>query len=526
MINPVLAVHPKGEAFSAPATFPPPHRVDTFGGAVEVHWEPSPAVTRHGLLAYFIDFFKTSNTWTEFVDSCPLTYTSPNAPNKAEILATIAYSILTGQRRYSHITALSGDSVIAGLFGVATLRSEDSVRRAFEDVDDDAITTWIDQQMDRTFAPLLEQEWVLDLDATIKTLYGRQEEARVGYNPTKPGRPSHVYQVMVLAAGKLVLNIDTQAGNQSASEYAQPTLWGWLDSRDRKLWPTFLRGDIAARQLENDEMMAGAEWRQLPYLFKLKQTRNVARTITRLAKNKKAEWQTAGQGWEGVETELRLQGWTRERRIIVLRRKLAEPAVKSSGKSGGQPCLPGMAVEQSGGDWYEYAVLVTSWEQSDLGVLAQAYRDRADAENMFDELKTHRPPVRGWTGYTTKDLKRSQLMARLVALHYNWWGIYTRIGTGATHREAITTRPALMEGVAQQSEHARTVKLKMTSLHGKAKKIAGFLNGISSYLRRFLEGAEQLEPAARWPAMPRQIFWHFRGGPPPLGGRARPQAAG
>ena len=302
-INPVLAVHPKGESSSVPASFPAPHRVDTLGGSVEVHWERAPAVTRHGLLAYFIDFLKTSNTWSEFVDSCPLTYSSPNAPNKAEILATMVYAILTGQRRYSHITALSGDSVMAGLFGVDTFRSEDSVRRAFEDADEDAITAWIDQQMDRTFAPLLEQEWVLDLDATIKTLYGHQEEARVGYNPTKPGRPSHVYQVMVLAAGKLVLNVDTQAGNQSASEYAQPTLWGWLDARDRKLWPTLLRGDIAHA---NEKMMAGAEERQLPYPFKLRQTQNVARTIARLAKNKKAEWQNAGQGWEGVETELQL----------------------------------------------------------------------------------------------------------------------------------------------------------------------------------------------------------------------------
>ena len=72
-INPVLAVHPKGESSSVPASFPPPHRVDTLGGSVEVHWERAPAVTRHGLHAYFIDFLKTSNTWSEFVDSCPLT---------------------------------------------------------------------------------------------------------------------------------------------------------------------------------------------------------------------------------------------------------------------------------------------------------------------------------------------------------------------------------------------------------------------------------------------------------------------
>jgi hypothetical protein len=517
--KPALPRHPKGEPSSSLVEFPPPHRVDTLGGSVEVHWEPAPAVTRHGLLAYFIDFLKTSNTWTEFVDSCPLTYSSPNAPLKAEVLATIVYSILTGQRRYSHITALSGDSVMAGLFGVATFRSEDSVRRAFEDADDDAITAWIDQQMDRTFSPLLEQEWVLDLDATIKTLYGHQEEARIGYNPTKPGRPSHVYQVMVLAAGKLVLNVDAQAGNQSASEHAQPTLWGWLDARDRKLWPTLIRGDIAHA---NEKMMAGAEQRQLPYLFKLRQTQNVARTIARLARNKKAEWQNAGQGWEGVETELQLQGWTRQRRVIVLRRKLAEPPVKATGKGGAQACVPGTVVEQANGDWYEHAVLVTSWEQSDVRVLAQAYRDRADAENMFDELKNQW----GWTGYTTRDLKRSQLMARLVALTYNWWGIYTRIGTADKHREAITTRPELMEGVAEQTEHARTVKLKMTSLHGRAQRIARLLSRITSYLRSFLGDAEQLEPKERWAVMLRQIFWRFCGGTPPLGGEISPQIAG
>jgi hypothetical protein len=31
------------------------------------------------------------------------------------------------------------------------------------------------------------------MDATVKPLYGYQEEAGVGYNSGKPGRPSHVY---------------------------------------------------------------------------------------------------------------------------------------------------------------------------------------------------------------------------------------------------------------------------------------------------------------------------------------------
>ena len=41
--------------------------------------------------------------------------------------------------------------------------------------------------------PLLSEPWILDVDTTVKPLYGHQEGAVVGYNPKKPGRPSHCY---------------------------------------------------------------------------------------------------------------------------------------------------------------------------------------------------------------------------------------------------------------------------------------------------------------------------------------------
>lgn len=39
---------------------------------------------------------------------------------------------------------------------------------------------------------LSAQEWILDVDATVKPLYGHQEGAVLGFNPHKPGRPWHV----------------------------------------------------------------------------------------------------------------------------------------------------------------------------------------------------------------------------------------------------------------------------------------------------------------------------------------------
>ena len=55
---------------------------------------------------------------------------------------------------------------------------------------------------------------------------------------------------------------------------------------------------------------------------------------------------------------------------------------------------------------YECAVLVTDFVH-DVPALAQLYRDRADSEIAFDELKNQW----GWGGFATEDIKRCRLSA-------------------------------------------------------------------------------------------------------------------
>jgi hypothetical protein len=191
--------------------------------------------------------------------------------------------VLSGQRGYAHITAIRNDMLLPQWLGMEKLRSEDSVRRAFEKQDEAALTLWMDQQMSATYDALLDTVWVLDVDATVKTLYGKQEEAKVGYNPFKPGRPSHVYHAMVLTKAQLVLNVDVHAGNQTASAYAQPGILGSLDSRRPEQQTWLIRGDIA---YSGEEMLMAREARGQRYLFKLRQTKRVEQLILRLAKEK------------------------------------------------------------------------------------------------------------------------------------------------------------------------------------------------------------------------------------------------
>ena len=58
-------------------------------------------------------------------------------------------------------------------------------------MEEEASANWLQQHLKASYEPLLKEPWVLDVDTTVKVLYGHQQDAVVGYNPTKPGRPSH-----------------------------------------------------------------------------------------------------------------------------------------------------------------------------------------------------------------------------------------------------------------------------------------------------------------------------------------------
>ena len=128
--------------------------------------------------------------------------------------------------------------------------------------------------------------------------------------------------------------------------------------------------------------MASCEGAGLDYLFKLRLTQGARRLAERLMG--RDEWEDAGQGWSGIEAELRLQGWSRTRRVVVLRRRLPGTVALTRVDDGQGDLF--WADAPPGTKVWEFAVLATSLDL-EVRSVAQLYRDRADAENGFDELK-------------------------------------------------------------------------------------------------------------------------------------------
>ena len=482
--------------------------LDTFGGRIHVEWDPAAAVTPLGQLPFFIEFLKVSGLFEAWVADCPLSYSSNNGSDKREVLATFLLSILAGHQRYAHITAIRQDGIHPQLLGVSKLVSEDSARRALERMDETAATAWLDQHLGRTTRPLLSTPWVLDLDATVKCLYGKQEGAVAGYNPKKPGRPSHSYHSALMANTRLALAVEVMPGNETAPLHSMPGIWTWIDSLPKEQRPALLRGDIA---YGNEAVLREAEARGQPYLTKLRLTANVKKLIKKLFQSN--HWEDAGQGWQGLEDTLTLSGWSRARRVVVLRRKLTgEILLTGKDEDQGQFAFIEGDVPTAR---YEYAVLVTSTTHEVL-TLAQLYRDRADAENNFDELKNQW----GWGGFTTQDLARCRIMARMVALVYNWWTLFVRLAHPHKHFEAISSRPLLLHGVATQTRHAGQTRLTITSTHAKAASIQAVLTNLADFLNTLKAAAEQLTDAQRLRAILTRAFAKFLlispSHPPPL----------
>ena len=109
--------------------------VDTMGGRIQVHWDQTSQATPNGQLVFFAEFLQATGLYQEWLESCPLVYTSGNSFNLTDILGTWLLAILAGHKRYAHITALRGDGVCPELLGMTKIVSEDALRRALARMD-------------------------------------------------------------------------------------------------------------------------------------------------------------------------------------------------------------------------------------------------------------------------------------------------------------------------------------------------------------------------------------------------------
>lgn len=501
------------------ATTTTPIDIPAFGGRLDVRWDPRSQVTPWGGLAYFVSYLKTSGLFDRLVEDAPFHYTSPNAPEVRDVVGTAVLAIVCGFTRYVHINRLRNDTVLAALLGLGRVVCEDSVRRALKSADERELDAWLARHEKDVFDRLVAYRYVIDIDNTVKPVFGHQEGAELGYNPQKPGRPSHNFHSYFIGSVRISLGVDVLPGKRHSGICGMPRLWEIIDGLPAGRKPRLLRGDVG---YGGDENMCEAERRGLTYLFKIRRTKTVLSLFRKMENDR--DWADAGAGWEAKESEIALGGWNRPRRGILLRRPSKDarrPAAATQPGRRGRPKknAPVLVqpefdfVEDKVGRCWDCCTLVTNDEKLDAASLAQVYRDRGDCENNFDEYKNQY----GWGGFVTKDLKPCRAIARLIAVVANWWNVFCRLADGDRHLEPTTSRPMYMGVVGRLVTSGRRRLLRLTSTHLKAGEIQSSLMRIGAFMNRISAIAEQLDFNRIWELIILAAFRKWLGGDRPGG---------
>jgi hypothetical protein len=511
-----------GQAIEEGAFATDPMSVLTPGGRFQVRWDERGNVTAIGQVGFFAEFLDMAELFQNWVRDCPLAYSSGNAPEVRDVLGTWMLSILDGQWRYAHVASLRGDAVAPDLLGMTRLVGDESLRRGLKliapapkarDTEEQQAQQqaqlkraeeWMETSLLDSVKHALTTDWILDCDPTVKVLYGHQSGAEIGYNPHKPGRPSHTVHTYWVANLRLVLMVQVQGGKSTSAAHSLPGLKKLILGLPADKRPRLVRGDCA---FGTERVMGELEELDQRYLFKLKQSTNVKRLVNRHWPV--TGWCAVGQGWEAHEDHLKLDGWTKTRRVVVMRRQVNKDilveTIKRKGAKRNSASNQGTKPQQTRLDLvdlndpikvWEYAVLVTNTLYL-LDAIGQLYRDRADCENGFDELKNQW----GWGGYSTQDIERCNLSAQAVALVYNWWSWYMRLAHPKGRLEAITSRPLLLAAVGRLTEHAGQKRLLLSVTHAAVDQVKALISNVRNGLQHVRATAPQLPDGNRWRAL-------------------------
>ncbi len=133
-----------------------------------------------------------------------------------EIIEGFWLSIWTGASRFIHADWLRYDTVLQEIFGFKKMPSQSTYSRFFGKFSWQR-NTEVFTKLNKWFFKKIDLDTLtLDLDSTIITRYGKQQGARKGYNPKKPGRNAHHPLIAFLSETRMVINAWMRPGNTSS----------------------------------------------------------------------------------------------------------------------------------------------------------------------------------------------------------------------------------------------------------------------------------------------------------------------
>ena len=290
-----------------------------------------------------------------------------NRYSTTEAILALVYPVILGLGRIETTQLLRRNGVFQYLTGLPAYPDPQSLRRflgRFAEAGVADFLTLHDQLRQRLVGhPEPLSTMIFDLDSTVLTVYGHQEQAAVGFNPKKRGRPSYLPLLCVEGQTGDCWAADYHPGNTHVATVTIP-LW---DAARAKVPPSVrtvrVRADSA---FYAGEIIEALEARRAGYTIVARMTRPLQQRVAA------AQYQPVGGGVSLAEFAYQPQGWPGSRRFVAVRRPVPE-------EPSWQLSLFRMGA-------YVYRVIVTNLDLTPLHVW-RFYNARAEAELVIREMK-------------------------------------------------------------------------------------------------------------------------------------------
>ena len=285
---------------------------------------------------------------------------------------------------------------------------------------------------------------IFDLDSTVLILYGKQEMARVGYNPQKWGRPSYHPLLCFNGITRDFWHGELRAGDTHTATGTVELLKAVFAKLPPSVKIVTIRADKGFYDHETIEYL---ESQKALFAIVAKLTAPVKRTISSLS------YQIHPSGLETAEFMYQPTKWKKEYRFVVVRRLIPEDPTE-------QLTLFSMGK-------YSYQVIVTNLALTPLHTL-RFYNGRAAVELIIKELKGDYPLGK----IPTKYFAANEAYFHVLLFSYNLINWFKRLCLPMEFQnmtlKSLQTRFLLIPGELTKSKNRPTLKLPATFLYKDA----------------------------------------------------------
>jgi hypothetical protein len=290
-----------------------------------------------------------------------------NRYSVGEMLLAVLYPMILGLERVETTQLLGQNGVFQYLTGLRSYPNPTTLRRFLLRVAPRALPQ-LRRLHDRfllrmTARPRRPSRLIFDVDSTVLVLYGKQEQARIGYNPIKRGRPSYHPLLCFEGVSKDFWHGELRPGDVHTASGTVDLLRACFSKVPAGIRTVIIRAD---KGFYDHSLIEWLEDQRAAFVIVARLTAPIKRKLTHL------RYVSPSRGIEVAEFQYQPTRWSHPYRFVVVRRLQAEEATQQ------------LTLFKFGK--YHYQVMVTNLPLQPL-YLWRFYNDRAGIELIIRQLK-------------------------------------------------------------------------------------------------------------------------------------------